>query len=402
MKRYAQIIATVLLAGFTACDNRTPSQSADHTKPGENAAATSQHEKLASELMAVNQQVMENLFQVSDIESAKRAAANFDQLGSRIDEIAAQLAKLTPPDEKTRAALSLRLEEQAKRFDKGMGENLRRKMQKAGPDAVSVIQAAYFEVFAKMEKHQKEFDRHFKVVSPLEMEAEAFAEQLVAQYWVKSGETFLGTCTPMLGSVEIFEVKGFFHKLESSSLSEADKLNGIQWRGKVIVTGSASRRYDSDKQAWGLWQSRMGAYSGPREDGRESWYYDFEKNGDQWKQIKSSGFGDFSDGSLRLGSYEEDVLRISTYEKQKRNLVDSTIISAGHPFEVSLPTRNWSYSIRGSKSVQVLGLDAAGNNVAPTRDSSGRLVFPQGAVMTLRFTTVKDPAIIMVKNPIGE
>jgi hypothetical protein len=49
------------------------------------------------------------------------------------------------------------------------------------------------------------------------------------------------------------QVGGFTWFVRREKLTEADRRNGIEFRGTLVLTGTVSRTYDFKREAWGAW-----------------------------------------------------------------------------------------------------------------------------------------------------
>jgi hypothetical protein len=95
---------------------------------------------------------------------------------------------------------------------------------------------------------------------PNDYEAVKQGEIFWANQFSKCGDAFFGTEPESDGmgnwvGVRIYQLKDAFiltiNDMEGNPLTEADKLNGIQWKGKTLITCSAYRFYSKGK--WSSW-----------------------------------------------------------------------------------------------------------------------------------------------------
>jgi hypothetical protein len=99
-----------------------------------------------------------------------------------------------------------------------------------------------------------------------ENEAKAKYRMIFERQFIQCGTSYYSEVTyesytkdgfngpPPNKGVDIIELKGVSFSAKSLFLSEADRLNGIQWLGRVVVSYTAGRRYKSDK-GWEKWEN---------------------------------------------------------------------------------------------------------------------------------------------------
>ena len=67
-----------------------------------------------------------------------------------------------------------------------------------------------------------------------------------------NGVTFMG-----YAGLQVHAIRGFAINVQSRTISEADRLNGLQWQGTTTITGSASRTFLTTT-LWQPWQNGLG------------------------------------------------------------------------------------------------------------------------------------------------
>ena len=101
------------------------------------------------------------------------------------------------------------------------------------------------------------------------------AQSRVDSVWQKLGDSSFSIYYFAIGESELVEAKNLSLTAYSKGpLSEADKLNGLEWSGSVELTAKASRnktRISGDK--WSQWQNGMASGGG----------FHLEKRNGQWK-----------------------------------------------------------------------------------------------------------------------
>ncbi len=120
--------------------------------------------------------------------------------------------------------------------------------------------------------------------APLVKQAIETCKSEANKYWVqRSGDWFTGQNGTFTGLnaatftgqsiVQVREVT-FKGHLDPGGLSEADKLNGLDWRGWVHADGPASRRYDVTGKAWAPWKAGVNVISCRLEHQNGKWTFD--------------------------------------------------------------------------------------------------------------------------------
>jgi hypothetical protein len=122
----------------------------------------------------------------------------------------------------------------------------------------------------------------------LRTEASNAAQKTWAMVWIQSGDTWttqskvIDTGLPAMGGPFLFQIKGPKIQVSTQPLSEANRLNGVQWIGTIELFSAAERKcqLDSGRSAgWGSWSTR-----GRLADGRP-WPVDsveLRKENGQW------------------------------------------------------------------------------------------------------------------------
>lgn len=101
--------------------------------------------------------------------------------------------------------------------------------------------------------------------TPLQQEALKVAAQIFEQHWVRDGDSWFTSVHEPHGWAEnvTIQIKDVTHVLNESRITEADRLNGIEWRGEIEIRPKASRAH-APKQTpqyqfvgWREWQDGM-------------------------------------------------------------------------------------------------------------------------------------------------
>jgi hypothetical protein len=150
---------------------------------------------------------------------------------------------------------------------------------------------------------------------PLDQEAVALAEKAFSETWTHVGDSWLTYQRhnrSNLGenySFKYIQIRGVTFRVGSAALSEADTLNGFQWKGWVVVFFRLRRDYSLDESPTRQWSSWEDAPS----DGelwiadRQRSYNIVKKNG-QW-EITPNRIGD---GYMLTKPSEEQIKGILT------------------------------------------------------------------------------------------
>lgn len=90
----------------------------------------------------------------------------------------------------------------------------------------------------------------------------------------------------------LFQLKNanFFVENLSARITEADRLNGVEWTGEINVLASSHRQYDEEKKAWGLWSDGPPKFMNPLQGKATPIFSNFlEKSNGQWKLVPPKG-----------------------------------------------------------------------------------------------------------------
>jgi hypothetical protein len=124
-------------------------------------------------------------------------------------------------------------------------------------------------------------------VPPLDQEAVALAEKGFLEMWTQVGDSWFTWFRYTNDSGNIFshfvQTKTVTHEVTPDRLSEADTLNGLQWKGVVRFDGRAYREYQQVKDSPQVPQWSEWAASQPNLfDGNILPAYIFTKKNGQW------------------------------------------------------------------------------------------------------------------------
>ncbi|MCK9590167.1 MAG: hypothetical protein M0Q93_12505 [Terrimicrobiaceae bacterium] len=79
-----------------------------------------------------------------------------------------------------------------------------------------------------------------------------------SQYWLKNGDSVFLHSTEMGNCGAFWEIKGFRIEHEKCQISEADKLNGIEWIYKINIYGKVIRKnsilFNKPSAEWTQWE----------------------------------------------------------------------------------------------------------------------------------------------------
>jgi hypothetical protein len=162
----------------------------------------------------------------------------------------------------------------------------------------------------------------------LNKEAADKAREHFETMWVNRGEFWYGISGT--GGPEsmlprsLIEAKGVSFHISSGPLSEADKLNQLEWSGEVNVTAAASRRKPLQPgAAWKDWETGLELYSG---DGATT--YVLEKKAGQWRIVRPGCEVErpAPEDLIMPGSKEEKEYLLQQAEKKR--LVDQSAAEA--------------------------------------------------------------------------
>jgi len=86
-------------------------------------------------------------------------------------------------------------------------------------------------------------------------------DSLINKFYVKCGPY---TCSKFVfesGGYCLSMTKGFSYKIEPNPISEADKMNGIQYSADVLLQGSVSKNLKTGRDSdWSEWREDVGAW----------------------------------------------------------------------------------------------------------------------------------------------
>jgi uncharacterized membrane protein YgcG len=163
---------------------------------------------------------------------------------------------------------------------------------------------------------------HRRERPPLKLEREAVqeAEQLRRSHYLEVGDswfcvvcarhTVAGTWLSVPPLTQQF--KGITYAIFTTPINEADTLNGVEWRGRVVVRAKALRSRDAglkDDTGWSQWTSKWNI-------SEEVWHAELHKANGQWK-IDRHGDTE-TPGILAASMYSYDILALP--EKDERTL----------------------------------------------------------------------------------
>jgi len=109
----------------------------------------------------------------------------------------------------------------------------------------------------------------------MEEQAVQKAREDFERTWLKQGDSWFGIYTKGLGQ-HVIEAKGISFKayLAPMGISEADRLNGIEWTGTVEVDASVHRKKRLDGSGpWAEWKKGLPGIPMP---------YSLQKKNGQW------------------------------------------------------------------------------------------------------------------------
>lgn len=123
--------------------------------------------------------------------------------------------------------------------------------------------------------------------------AKTEAEKVARDYWVgqlsKCGDSYLGVLppspeTPWAGAYihEPEQLLGARFVAEARSLSEADRLNGLEWSGEFLVYGRSLRHIGDPKETWTGWYDVSRERPGPQGGYLGDWIVEAKKERGAW------------------------------------------------------------------------------------------------------------------------
>lgn len=87
-------------------------------------------------------------------------------------------------------------------------------------------------------------------------EAQKVAVQIWAERFGNCGDSYYGRySTGSEKLVEIYQYRDVEIKVDSEKISEADKLNGVTWKGRTYFKPKANRWWSSSDRKWTPWKS---------------------------------------------------------------------------------------------------------------------------------------------------
>ena len=140
----------------------------------------------------------------------------------------------------------------------------------------------------------------FSCSAPAKSEIDKEAESVAQQWWertaVKCGEGYFANAkwTDEMSGV-IFDSKGLFQLKNASytlrksvkPLTEASRLNGVEWVGEIEVQASSHRTYYEDKKEWGGWGDGVPSSGNPfASNGPPILHTFLEKSKGEWHMIE--------------------------------------------------------------------------------------------------------------------
>jgi hypothetical protein len=154
---------------------------------------------------------------------------------------------------------------------------------------IALAAAALTNVVFNIEKQATAAEVPATASSPvvgLNKEAADKAREHFEKMWVNRGEFWYGISgtggADSLMPRSLIQAKGISFMITAESLSEADKLNQVEWSGQVDVSAIASRRKPLQPSAtWQDWQSGLELYNG---DGATT--YVLVKKAGQWQIVR--------------------------------------------------------------------------------------------------------------------
>jgi len=132
---------------------------------------------------------------------------------------------------------------------------------------------------------------------PLDQEAVALAQKAFSETWTQVGDSWFVFHQWRITDYREYEskfiqIKGVTFRVRSAALSEADTLNGFQWKGSVVVFFRIRRDYrlgESPTRQWSGWEDAK--------DNGELWiasyqrHYSIVKKNGQW-EVTPNRIGD--------------------------------------------------------------------------------------------------------------
>jgi hypothetical protein len=122
---------------------------------------------------------------------------------------------------------------------------------------------------------------------PLDQEAVALAEKGSLETWTQVGDSWFTWFRQYTNDSVFIQIKTVTHDVTPERLSEADTLNGLQWKGEVAFNYRVYRAYYEQVKGspqvpqWGPWGDRQPEVSGPLFPSN----YKFTKKNGQWTLV---------------------------------------------------------------------------------------------------------------------
>jgi len=122
---------------------------------------------------------------------------------------------------------------------------------------------------------------------PLDQEAGALAEKAFSETWTQVGDSwFIFHQWRIQDRFKFIQIKGVTFQVRSKALSEADTLNGLQWKGDVEVFIRIQRDYNLEdnleKPRARQWSDWSDAPDGRLVVGQNYAIYNLERKNGQW------------------------------------------------------------------------------------------------------------------------
>ena len=128
---------------------------------------------------------------------------------------------------------------------------------------------------------------------PMDLRTEALntAEKEWGKVWIQNGEMWISKANDPYHPY-LLQIKGRRSEDHEQSLSEADRLNGIQWKGSLAFYCSAARKFGFDATDGGL--RSIGDPNAKHRAGWNEWFtpdeaiavYEFKKQHNNWMVLE--------------------------------------------------------------------------------------------------------------------
>jgi hypothetical protein len=86
-------------------------------------------------------------------------------------------------------------------------------------------------------------------------EAKSVARRIWAERFQECGDSFFGQYKITEASYDLYQYKNAEIDVEEQKLSQADKLNGVEWKGITHLKPEAYRSWDSVSKKWTAWRN---------------------------------------------------------------------------------------------------------------------------------------------------